>query len=230
MTATEHDLENWIGSWAEKAKDYAHVRDHFVKRGESPEPHREHLRYKLRLEGWASAMTFWYYVEQDPQGRLWRHLEIQQSVSTADPHEAISQSDVNAHKAEFLGQYTPIVKLFYPLHEGVEAGVEVHAVRPVHNPETRQVVFRTPIVAHFLVRHDSTEHVLLGGRNTSGRLLDASGREISSAPEIRNIADTVNAAATSLRPKKAGKVIPFQEGATPNRKARRKARKTKKKG
>ena len=226
-------LSDWIGSWASKAKDYAHKPENYVTRGDSLEPHREHLRYKIRLEGWLSAMIFWYSVERDPQGRLWRHLSIQQSVHTIDPLEAITQADVNANKAEFLHQYTPIVKLVFPLHECVESAVQVHAPIPVGNPDTRQMTYRTPIVVHFLVRQDSSEHVLLGGRKTSGRLLDASGREIMTEPEIRNVADCVSNTAAAMQAKKPrGEVLPFQDAPPLNRQARRKAareaRKTKK--
>ena len=233
MNITEHDLESWLGSWADTAKDYAHKREHYIHPGDSLDPHREHLRYKLRLEGWPSALTFWYSVDVDTHRREWRHLSIQMSIYAADPTETVTQADINLHKRQLLEQFTPIVKLFFPLHEGVEAKCTAHEPRPVLNPETRQVTHRTPLSFHFLVRHDTTEHVILGGRRQAasgmGLLLDASGNEIRSPAPLQSIASDVTGTVTPASKPKEGKVIPFDEGAAPNRAARRRAERLAKK-
>jgi hypothetical protein len=234
MTVGADQLNEWVGSFAERAKDYAHKPENFIRPQDSLDSHREHLRYALRLDGWPSKIVFWYTVDARPDSTLWRHLSIQMSIQTLDPDECIDQGQLNEHKRQILEQFTPVVKLFFPLHEQFHVVARAHEVRPILNPATRQMSYRTPLSFDFLVRHDTTEGMIgcktiqgLGGRAV---LLDQHGRELPKVQDeaSANVADKLAAKTVTLaespespysRPvRPRGQVIPLDE------KRRRRAR------
>lgn len=216
MTVTADQLDKWVGSFAQKARDYAHDPANFIYPGTSLEPHREHLRYAIRLEGWPSKILLWYTVDVRPDGAQWRHLSIQMSIMTATPEENLDQAELNMHKRMVLEQCEPIVKLFFPLHESFHVAVRAHEMRPVKNPATNQVTYRVPLTFDFLVRHDTTEGVIgssrIQGLGGSTVLLDAHGREIPKEAKeaLANVADAMQPKPIPA-PAPRGQVIPLDE-------------------
>jgi hypothetical protein len=154
ITQTKGDRLDPLELWAGKARDYAHQEANWVdfRLGETPQKHADMLRYKYRLQGWTTALTFWYTVDVTPDGSVWRHLSIACSQSDLGAQSAEEmQGQVNTYKQELLELFTPMVRMFYPLSTKVATRFDVGQPVPVSHPETNQVSFRVPMTFHFLV-------------------------------------------------------------------------------
>lgn len=144
-----------LESFAKRAREYAHDPRNWIDYrlpNADLNIHAEHLRFKLRLQGWSTALTFWYTVETNPKGETWRHLSIQCSQNDMAQVDAeILRQQIQEYKAGLLDVLSPTVSLFFPLQDEVAIRFDVGQPIPVQNPETRQVLLRVPMTFHFFV-------------------------------------------------------------------------------
>lgn len=146
-------LGDWVGAFAERAREFAHEEEHWIdiRLGETPEKYKDHLKYKLRLEGWTTAITMWYTVDQVFDGGVWKHLSMQVSQYMDKESAATIRAQMNTYKATFLELFDPIVRAFFPMNLEVATKWDIADPIPVANPETKQITFRVPMTFHFLV-------------------------------------------------------------------------------
>lgn len=140
--------------WAKRAIAYAHHEGHWIdlRRGETREKHAEYLRFKERYEGWSTALIYWYLVEINKRGEVWRHLSIACSQSDLGSLEAETiDARIVQLKGALIELFEPIVRLFFPTSKKVATHFHVDKPVPVGDPTTRQVSFRIPLEFHFMV-------------------------------------------------------------------------------
>jgi len=90
-----------------------------------------------------------------------RHLCVQISVPGH-----VTQGIVNVGKLDFLEFFSPMVKVFFPLHESLKATLMAHQPVPIVDQRASKgddvVAFRTPISAHFVVDVNDVESLNAG--------------------------------------------------------------------
>jgi len=144
------------------------------------------VRYSMRFEGWETRITFIYSVDvvpvpvsqsgDDAEESPHRHLQIQMSIP-----QQLTQGELNLALSDpkgLMALLTPLVSLFFPMHDHIKMNSKAHAPIPVR--DARQgtkgnVHFRTPVSFHFFVGLNDTTAVA-GGRDSYSGMHAAGGR------------------------------------------------------
>lgn len=151
--------------------------------------YRSMCRFSERLPSWETRISFVYTVDKAKSQanpgtfELWRHLCCQVSVPAS-----LTQGELNAMKPEILHMFEPVVQAMWPLREGVRFSLNASAPIPVHAPGSGELLhFRTPVIAHFLVSHDTVEGI--AGSGTTETMGDSGvgtqGRVVLFGPDGR---------------------------------------------
>jgi len=118
--------------------------------GEQPGKHGARVTETMKLPEWETAITFTFTRERIKgrtfgSTRLVDHLSIGFSL----PQHA-TKGEVTLIRDTILNMLAPLVTEWFGPVE-VHAQISPQDPIPVGNPETRQVTWRTPIHAHFVV-------------------------------------------------------------------------------
>lgn len=164
-TLTQADLGSWLDKEARRMASFAHEVEHFVhvyRKESASQLYPRDLVYRMKLPAWETILVYTYSVDVLADGAHHRHLSIQFSV----PGE-VTQGEVNAYKRKLLELVSPMVRLFFPMHDEVESRLFVSAPVPVVDSRDGRrggnLHFRTPTHLHFSVPWDGPKAEVVAG-------------------------------------------------------------------
>ncbi len=136
-----------------------------------------YLVHRERLSDWETKLVFTYTCDVLPDGRTMRHLSVQMSVPGI-----VTTGELNVNQDLLLGNFEPIVKLYFPMHPAVAASMRAAAPVPiVNNAQSKSdavIHHRTPVLADFFVDHNANAVLPPPEPRKKVRLLGPDGRPL----------------------------------------------------